>query len=354
MSRVGTLSDMRRRQQARNRAVAFSRSSPANIDLSNMAEQPDCVLFTAFPAEIRTRIFEHALAPYDDPAKPYRRDRVYWRPSHRFHPRTDVALLRTCKRVFAEARLMPVAEAAHTFWIFGGPWMTMRTKADGMARWDAWQDSLSEAQRAAVRRVHVFAQQVFLEDLGGRPGLGPMRFAARTLRLTLRSTDWWSWESPAESSDRLGICPWLPGRVPHQAMLAQPLRVPNDELRGLMRQGTWGWQICQVQGLQRLEIEFEIDAVKKEQLQMVLDRAKYWVFPLGWTNAALVQSGEVVESEWEGAAQKKDDNYHALQPAGLSPAQETKTYYVATMTWKAVSELSEEYLANATAGFAVK
>ena len=94
--------------------------------------------------------------------------------------------------------------------------------------------------------------------------------------------------------------------------------------------------------------------MKKDQVQKVLERARHWVFPMGWTNAALIQSGEVVESEWEGAANRKDDNSHSLQPTGRGPVQQTKTYYVATMTWKAVSELSEEYLADTTVGLAWK
>jgi hypothetical protein len=100
--------------------------------------------------------------------------------------------------------------------------------------------AVSPAQRAAVRDVHIYAQQFMLEGIGKPPGMPPLQFTARNLRLTLRHSDWWSWESPPESSDCLGICPWRPGRVSHQEMLAQPLQIAYDQMRKVMVPGTWG------------------------------------------------------------------------------------------------------------------
>lgn len=337
----------------------FSESRPAQIDFSYTSEQPDCILFTRLPGEIRATIFEYVLAPGPNLQEPYPADRVYHRPDMQHHPKTDIALLLTCKLIFREARLMPVSQATHYFWIFGGPWRHMRAGVSSMAGWSHWQASLSPEQRQAVQHVHIFAQQVHLESLGIKPNLRYWQFATKNLRITLRHSDWWSWESPAESSDRLGICPWMRGRTSHQGMLAQPLALSQDELRERMVEGTWGWQIGQVQGLQRLEIEFETDVDKKEQLQKVLDRAQHWVFPLSGQNAALVKSGDLVESTWEGSAVLRDDfnTPHPLLlrrrsmgssfPITRDEQHPSRTYYVAVMTWKVISMASEEYVARA-------
>ncbi|KAK8084695.1 hypothetical protein PG997_005966 [Apiospora hydei] len=321
----------------RYNAEDFSVSEPAKIDFNGMDEQSQCVLFCSIPSEIRTLIFEYALAPHDNLAKPYAKDRMYCRPGQLYHPKTDISLLQTCKRVFQEARVLPVALATHTFWLFGGPWRCMKTGLKGMTRFSAWQDSMSEEQRAAVDCVQIFAQQTFLESLGTQSnnGLESLTFAARTLRITLRHTDWWSWESPPASSDRLGICPWERGRTSHQKMLSLPLEHTPEAMRELMRPGTWGWQVCRVQNLQTLEMEFEIDERKKSQLDAVLERARHWIFPMSDGDGVLRQSGAVAHSTYDGFVRNKDDSTPVLSPTGShhNPWVD-RTFHVAIKTWK--------------------
>ncbi|KAH6652581.1 hypothetical protein BKA67DRAFT_566944 [Truncatella angustata] len=330
-----------------------ARSHLAEIDFSNTAEQPDCIFYSRLPAEVRTIIFEYALVPDPDLKKPYAPNRVFYRPYLRHHPKTRVALLRTCKLVFRETRLMPVAQATHYFWLFGGPWRYMKNGVHGQGDWALWARSLSEPQRAAVQHVHIFAQQFALEGLGGATvprSWGSI--ATRSLRLTFRHSDWWSWESPAESSDKMGICPWLRGRTSRQDMLAQPLVLSHEQIHEQMADGTWGYQVGLVRGLQRLEIEFETDVLKKEQLEKVLDRAQHWVFPLQGRDAVLMKHGDVVESYWDGMADLKDDNAYPLQrrQSMSSFTRATKepqrTYYTAVMTWKVVSTTRQEYVAE--------
>ena len=309
--------------------------------MANTADQSQCVLYNGIPPEIRERIFEYACSSTNDLTKPYLPDRVYCRPGYQYHKKTETSLLRTCKRVFAEARLMPVGQTEHLFWMFGGPYQMMKTKINGMARFDAWTASLNFEQQQAVNYVHIFAQQAYLENLGRFSRLSSLVITTKQLTLTFRHSDWWSWESPAESSDKLGICPWLPSRVSHQTMLAQPLEPELHSIKEGMKQGTWGQQICQVKGLSVLRIEFEIDVVKKAQLQHVLERAKYWKFPLDGSNGVLEQVGDVRESSWEGLADRKDDSSTTLNPPLLtSPTwndRPKRTYYVAEMTWKRVA-----------------
>lgn len=320
---------------------SFSMASVADIDLSTASAQTECVFFTLFPVEIRTRIFEYALTSDANPMKAYLPDRVYYRPGHHFHPKTDISLLLTCKQIFAEARLMPVLEAEHTFWLFGGPYQMMNTQINGLARLDSWMAALNEDQQQSVKHVHLFAQQYNLENMGQKPRMPTLStLRAKHFTITFRHSDWWSWESPAESSDKLGICPWLPGRVSHQAMLAEPLEPTLERIKEGLKSGTWGQQVGQINGLHTLRIEFEIDISKKPQLDVVMARAKHWKFPLADSDDVLVHDGYVGEWEWRGLANLKHDSAPVLRAPPLDdPSWEDRpkrNYYVAEMRWKRV------------------
>jgi hypothetical protein len=323
----------------RPRATTFSSASKADIDLSTTNEQLESVLFGLLPVEIRARIFEYALTPDDNLDKSYLPDRVYYRPGHRFHQKIDIALLLTCKKILSEARLMPVAEAEHTFWLFGGPYSMMKTSINGMARFDAWMSSLNHAQQQSVKHVRLYAQQLHWENMGVKPLMPDLSvLTAKHFTLVFRHSDWWSWESPAESSDQLGICPWLPGRVTQRAMLAEPLETSLETIKAGMRRGAWGLQIGSIRGLDTFRIEFEIDIVKKGQLDIIVERAKHWRFPLQDDNRVLVHTGQVREWHWEGLADLKHDNMPMLRVRSADDPSwndlPKRKYHVVEMTWK--------------------
>jgi len=297
--------------------------------------QQACPLFSTLPGEIRTSIFELALTSYDDVEKPYRADRTYYRPGYHYHQKVDWSLLLTCQRIYYETRLLPVALNEHSFWLFNGPWMSIGHTSQRTANWGAWFSSLNPDQKGAVRRVHIFAQQYFLEQLGLRKDAARLNFDTNQLRLTFRHSDWWSWQSPVESSDRLGICPWISQRVSCQRMLAEPLQPDLAFIEARMNGGTWGWQICHVNRLELLEIEFEIDVVKKEQLQTVLERARHWKFPISQGRAVLEWTGELREYSWQGLADVKNE-YQRLKETPVKEGA-MRTYYVAIMVWKKVN-----------------
>ena len=177
---IRTLKDLAR-HASRQRPIGYE----AQIDLSHMLDQGQSPLFEVLPAEIRTRIFEYALTPYESTCNPYAQNRYYYRPGYQSDPNQDLNLLRSCKRIFQEARLMPVSQAEHTFWLFRGPLRRLRPISD-------WQQSLNAEQQAAVGRVHIFIQQARLEDLGRTPTLSGFTFRTRQFTMTIRHTDWWS------------------------------------------------------------------------------------------------------------------------------------------------------------------
>jgi len=63
-----------------------------------------CSPLFALPPDVRLRIFTLAVSAHPDPARPYPFDAYYYRPGYTHAMRTDLALLQTCKRVYAEAR----------------------------------------------------------------------------------------------------------------------------------------------------------------------------------------------------------------------------------------------------------
>ncbi|KAG2024166.1 hypothetical protein CC2G_001746 [Coprinopsis cinerea AmutBmut pab1-1] len=61
-------------------------------------------LYSAIPPEIRLEIFELAVTSYPDPSRPYPFSSRYYRAGFTAPRRTDLALLRTCQKVYSEAR----------------------------------------------------------------------------------------------------------------------------------------------------------------------------------------------------------------------------------------------------------
>ena len=154
----------------------------------------------------------------------------------------------------------------------------------------------------------------------------------RSLHLTFRHADWWSWESPPASSDRLGICPWRSGRTSCQEMLAEAAEPALAFIKERMVERTWGAAVCQIINLRKLVLEFETDERKKAQLEVVVERAKHWKFPLAWEDSVLEWSGQLKESSWEGVLELKDD-LHFLKLPPVADDLPKRIYYVVRMTW---------------------
>ena len=83
----------------------------------DMELQEQSPLFTKVPAEIRNQIFEIALQPYYDPNGLYERNTEYTRPGSLGRKKVDVALLRTCKRVYAETKVVSFGNLEVEFYL---------------------------------------------------------------------------------------------------------------------------------------------------------------------------------------------------------------------------------------------
>lgn len=147
-------------------------------------QQAECMLYNKIPAEIRTRIFNLTLREFEDKPKPYHSNRVYCRPGYNYHIKQDTRLLQTCRIIYQEARMMPVAATELTYWLFGGPSHNAQNRE--MAKL-ALCMGINAGQLEIVDTIHMFVQQGFLEDC--LPFALPM--ACRKFKITLRHSDWW-------------------------------------------------------------------------------------------------------------------------------------------------------------------
>jgi hypothetical protein len=279
----------------------------------NVHPQNQSTLFSAIPAEVRNRIFSIALTAYDDKSKPYQPRNWFYRPDWHFHRKISTTLLRTCKLIYLECHLLPLALNSHTFWIgaargppphyFASAYQApLLFHLDSFLRsWHASENfqgffnSLTAEQRDAVGELHFFFQQSDLEGVRFSPPLDPdscRPIAAKKLKITMRHQDWYWWER----NEKLGLCPWNKGRTEWNQM---DTPMPRTRMEWLSSQG-WGAQLQYIQGLEEFELELETLIEKREQMDGIVERAKKWIFPLKedkflrWDDGAGIK-----ESRWE-------------------------------------------------------
>lgn len=241
-------------------AEAFQAQSVHSQDLSP--------LFNKLPSEIRNLIYEYAFT--EDPAAPPSAHNFAVQPNHEETPlpaevtrdspppNTDgtlstdwylapvrttsdwvrpdcpgaampTDLLRTCKRIYLEARGLPIPQKEFRFYFYRGPkeqpdyitqadferffnqtlaqWSSVPNyrRLDLVSRsflaflrsWERWQRLYSPAVQ--VRSVRLFAQMFWLEDRSNRNlswicSQTDYFSKVENLRITFRRSDWWWWE----------------------------------------------------------------------------------------------------------------------------------------------------------------
>jgi hypothetical protein len=301
----------------------------ATIDLTRSSPQSQSILFQ-IPPEIRNRIFEYALAETDDPSRPYGRDRSYYRPDEAYHPKSHVSLLQTCKVVYRETRLLPVALAKHTFWMSDGPCWALPMSHGARGAWKAWQNSLNTAQKQAVEHVRFIMRSSELNDLDLSQSSIQTRRLTFVVRGAQESTNFphlWSF-----CPTFFAVCPWIWGHVWPDMLKAQPVEPSAEFLSEKMTKGTWGWQVCQFSDLDSFTTRFEVEVGLAEDLDTVLFRAKHWLFPLHNSNDMLVYSGTLRRWSWKACAEPRAHDAAFLDDAQVAELPQT-TYLGAEMVW---------------------
>ncbi|KAJ6558098.1 hypothetical protein B0H19DRAFT_128661 [Mycena capillaripes] len=237
-----------------------------SIRASQVHNQLQSPLFATLYPELRNIVFTFALTEYDDPDRPYSKHECYYRPGFEFAGRIDTSLLLTCRLVYLETHLAPVALNEHVFWMFpnrGPPGRSISNLDHNM-----YFVRMTPQQRAAVGQVRFFTQLCWLERRTAQTW--PMGLAVRKLVITVRHADWWHWER----SEPLRIDP------PHEA---------------------WGKWVGTFPQLQELVLEFETIEAKREQLEERVRIALAWKFPLV-DGSSLVHDKAPLKSMWVGTS----------------------------------------------------
>ena len=125
------------------------------------------------------------------------------------------------------------------------------------------------------------------------------------VRLTIRMgyTDWWTWsDAPTNTQSQLGLDPSIgDGSVHTRPTTAPMLQLAEDRRQGRWRGYTnslcWGNNIAKFQSLKEFSLVLETFAVKKYQLDNVLESAKAWTFPMD-KHYELRYTGKIEPSTW--------------------------------------------------------
>ncbi|KAH6874647.1 hypothetical protein BKA70DRAFT_1208677 [Coprinopsis sp. MPI-PUGE-AT-0042] len=200
------------------------KASAATGLTANADAQSASPLFTIFPPEIRAEIFSLALSSFSDTSKPYPFESYWYRPGYTAPKQTELSLLVSCKRIYEEARELVWKEGSgndeEAFW-WGSNDRRPRDHG-GLSNDDPRErhikeflrdsfdvillisDSPQQSRRqikftsthwSRIRSIHLFPQmyafssRAFVRTFIQAQGLRP-----RTVKVTIRYTDWWYWE----------------------------------------------------------------------------------------------------------------------------------------------------------------
>ncbi|MCJ1372782.1 hypothetical protein MMC20_004007 [Loxospora ochrophaea] len=243
--------------------------------------QYGCPFFNRIPGELRNQIFHLALTAYDDKSQPFDQHSYYYRPGFHYRKRIDTSLLRTCRLVHLETQLMPIQINDFIDWFGRGP-------PRGRSGSETAFDKMTYEQRKAVRHIHYFTQQYALEGFGRRHEAIHPDVEPRTLKLTLRHSDWWWWErnSPLRlDAKRAGIP--SPGQF--------------KEVSEAFEDASWGTVIENLKSLKKFVLELETVQDNKGQLENIVAHAAGWQFKLGDSNVLDLDHAQTERSSWTGS-----------------------------------------------------
>lgn len=277
---------------------SFLKIGMATVKDSNVNPQADSPFFGLIPAEIRNQIFQLALSADYDYTKPYTPYSFYFRPGFCYAEKIHLDLLLTCRRIYFETRYLPLIINVHTEWFYRAPLRssrkfmnTVNVRGTNVQR-TTNEKSLTEDQKSAIRSVHLFTQQYWLEDAWHNYfgwSYFTERWSALTqIRITIRHTDWWNWESNAPlamDAKRLGRAR------------------PNDwvGISNPFEPGSWGHAFRNFRAIKIFELELETIERKKDELDKIVKQASTWHFVLGNGSIMCIDDSKMTRTGWVGS-----------------------------------------------------
>ncbi|KAK6535622.1 hypothetical protein TWF694_002077 [Orbilia ellipsospora] len=261
---------------------------------TDISPQPSSSLFR-LPAEIRSQIYEEALTPTPDPSNPYPTATCYTRPELPGPRTAAVALLRTCKAIYAETWHLPFLTSELIFYLTDDSRRPPR--AETFVGVQQILNKLAETDAdTRVRKVRFFAQLCNLEPGAQLQRILNMRFfQPLEITVTVRHTDFWWWESD------------------------ESLRVGGD----------WVAKCRFPDSVRVINVEFESLERKKVQVDEICEQAvKWWEF-IREDGTVLATRGEGEVVRWTGASTWGNQRWLRDE---TGPG--TLEYYLKRITWR--------------------
>lgn len=223
-------------------------------------------LFDRTPPEVRACIWEYALTDYPDtsPFQMFDLTSNYTRPGYDGPPRTDTALLRTCRAIYKECWFLPFFLHEHVEWFnfdircnppnVDKPWhkgyktrMSRRLLREAAARG-------KKLQPLEINHMHFFAESTNFEHSLIARRLRPLvrLMHPRTLTITVRARDWKAWKmsGPPELSGRWisSAAEMMPDSVREVRLELEALAGKDDPVRELVAEMMEKWFLVREDG----------------------------------------------------------------------------------------------------------
>lgn len=230
-------------------------------------EQKQSPLFSILPSEIRHEIFAYALtsapeATGSTTAQSAGQDWCCARPGYETRHHIWTELLRTCRRVYMEAWLMPFTCSEHAFYMTREERSPRRKMSvEQMQKCLDWVNG----RQGEVRGGHIrlFAQLSFLENSQEFRRFFTMRhFHPKTVTITVRYIDTFGWEHNQPLQISGTWCKWLvlPASVSTFTLEIESLERRNDEVGYIAEEAARKWHFRRADDVKLLANPSEISA----------------------------------------------------------------------------------------------
>ena len=256
------------------------------FDTNDANPQTESPLFGRIPGEIRDHIFDLALTAYSGKQEPFEKNAYYYRPGFRYaDQKIDIALLCTCRQIYREACQVPAQNYESVEWHQPG-----RGLPAPLAR----RFARAGANFPCLNSLHLFTQQFWLEDSSWRNAarnIAQRRHPnLRQLRITIRHSDWWWWETSAP----------LVLDAKRKGKQGQPSAMGHSTASDGFHVQSWGQQFSYFKRLKTFELELETVEGKCKELDEIVIRAADWRFPLGDGNVLVLNPTRTRRTGWHG------------------------------------------------------
>ncbi|PSK41871.1 hypothetical protein B9Z65_9257 [Elsinoe australis] len=288
--------------------------SATTTTLATPNPQTQSSLFCHLPAEIRSSIFSHVLAPCESLTTRYPRNCLWNRPGHFAPLRTYTEILQTCKRIHSEAWYLLYKHTSLTLYLASFD----RRPANSINPF-VLEEQLSKLKEPLeAEDVQVFVQLFMLEDgdtlqdVLDLPNLEPRRVC-----VTVRHTDFWFWESdhPLRVRGRWVERCRFPESVREVEVRFETLERKREQVEILGKQAREGWVFERKDGR---SFRFKGEGVERwtgsstlNQMRWIRDEVRpgeldYVVKSMAWEVERKGDEMEVAERERRGGAQGPD------------------------------------------------